>query len=130
VAKPLRQAVGNFDGREIGLGQNQPIGHRDLLDAFGLRVELPRSVHRVDRGDHAAEAEMVLQHRIGTDRRQDRERIGEACAFDDEAAKWRHQTAFAPRMQILNRGMLDAINADRAARGVSPLDVTLPLPPQ
>ena len=33
-------------------------------------------------------------------------------------------------MQIELQNMLDAINADRAARGVSPLDVTLPRPPQ
>jgi hypothetical protein len=40
------------------------VGHRDLFDAFGLRVELPRAVHRVDRRYHIAEAEMVPQHRI------------------------------------------------------------------
>ena len=33
-------------------------------------------------------------------------------------------------MQIELQNMLDAINADRAARGVSPLDVTLPRLPQ
>ena len=33
-------------------------------------------------------------------------------------------------MQVELRNMLDAINADRAARGVAPLDVTLPRPPQ
>jgi len=64
VTQPLRQAIGSFGGREIGLGQNQPIGHRDLFDAFGLRVELPCAVHRIDRRDHVTEAEMVPQHRI------------------------------------------------------------------
>jgi hypothetical protein len=64
VTQPLRQTIGSFGGREIGLGQNQPIGHRDLFDAFGLRVELPRAVHSVDRRYHVTEAEMVPQHRI------------------------------------------------------------------
>src|SRR3984893_11870215 len=64
VTQPLRQAIGSFGGREIGLGQNQPIGHRDLFDAFGSRVELPRAVHSVDRRYHVTEAEMVPQHRI------------------------------------------------------------------
>jgi hypothetical protein len=45
--------------------------------------------------------------------RQDRERIGEARAFDDEAAEWRQQTAFAPRVQILDCGR--KLAADRAA---------------
>ena len=68
MTQPLRQAVGGFGGREIGFGQNQPISYRDLLDAFGLRVELPRTVHRVDRRDHVAETEMMPQHRIGMHR--------------------------------------------------------------
>ncbi len=87
LTQPLRQTTGGSGGREIGLGQNQPIGHRDLFDAFGLRVELPRAVHRVDRRDHVTEAEMVPQHRIGPHRRQDGERIGQAGAFHDEATE-------------------------------------------
>jgi hypothetical protein len=39
------------------------------------------------------------------------------------------KTALA-EMQIGLQNMLDAINADRAARGVLPLDVTLPRLPQ
>jgi hypothetical protein len=113
VTKPLYQAVGGFDGRQVGLGQNESIGHGDLLDAFGLRGELLRAVHGVDRRDHAAETEMVAQHRIGPHRRQDRERICKAGAFDDKAAEWRQQAAFAPRMQILDRGR--ELAADRAA---------------
>jgi hypothetical protein len=57
-----------------------------------LGVELSRSVHRVDGGDHIAEAKMMPQHRIGAHRRQDRERVGKGCAFDNQAPEGRQPT--------------------------------------
>ena len=45
----------------------------------------------------------------------------------DAADRAKHALA---EMQIGLQNMLDAINADRAARGVPPLDVTLPRLPQ
>jgi hypothetical protein len=47
---------------------------------------------------------MMPQHRIGPHRRQDREWIGKAGAFDDKAPERRQEAAFAPPMQVLDRG--------------------------
>ena len=45
----------------------------------------------------------------------------------DAAGRKKHALA---EMQIELQNILDAINADRAARGMAPLDVTLPRLPQ
>ena len=60
---------------------------------------------------------MMPQHRIGLHRREDRERIGEAGAFDHQPPERRHQPAFAPRMQVPDRRrQLAADGAADAAR--------------
>ncbi len=45
---------------EIGLGEHQPVSDSHLLGAFGLTGELGRAVHRIDRRDDVAQAEMMF----------------------------------------------------------------------
>ena len=59
--------------REVGLGQHEPVGHRDLLDA----LRAPEAVHGIDGGDDIAEMEVMAQDGIGLHRRQDRKRISQ-----------------------------------------------------
>ena len=89
-AQPRDQRVGRFRRGEIGLGQHQPIGDGDLLGALGLARQLGRTVHRIDRGDDVAQAEMVPEHGVGLHGREDGERVGQAGAFDDQPSKARH----------------------------------------
>jgi len=78
--------------REVGLGQDQPVSHGDLLDAFGST----EAIHGVDGGHHVAEAKVVAQHRVGLHRRQDGKWIGQARALDHESPEFRHRAALTP----------------------------------
>jgi hypothetical protein len=49
---------------EIGFGQEQPVGHRRLLDRLGLPVERAGAVNRVDRGDDAVEHVACRDNRL------------------------------------------------------------------
>ena len=49
-------------GRQIGFRQHDAVGHRRLLDRFGMRVEGRFAVDRIDHRHHAVEP--VAQHQI------------------------------------------------------------------
>ena len=116
-ASPWRWSSIHVVARQVGLGQHEPIGNGNLLDAFGLPVEPPRPVHRIDRRDHIPKTKMMSQHRIGPHRREDREGIGEAGAFNNKPPEWRQQAAFASRMKVFDcRRKLAADRAANAAR--------------
>ena len=111
-------ALDRLRSGEIGLGQHQPVGDRDLLGAS--RAGAPSwasAVYRIDRGDDVAQPEMVPQHRVGLHRREDGERVGQAGALDDQPPEARHLPALALRMQVPDRRrQLAADGAAQAAR--------------
>src|SRR5512134_3589537 len=77
ATEPPDERIGRLRLSEVGLGQDKAIGDGDLLGAFDLTGELVRAVHRVYGGDDVAESEVMAQHGIGLNRRQDGEWIGE-----------------------------------------------------
>ena len=78
------------EGGDWDFVPNKTIGDGDLLGALGLARQLGRAVHRIDRGDDVAQAEMVPEHGVGLHGREDGERVGQAGAFDDQPPEARH----------------------------------------
>ena len=68
-----------------------------------MRIELGESVDRVDRRHDAGGAEMMPQHRISFQCRQNGEGIGEPGALDHQPAERRYDAPLAPRMEIAHR---------------------------
>ena len=99
---------------QIGLGQHDAIGDRNLLDRFFLRIERGLSVDRIHKGDDALKPE--TQHQIGMmhDRVQHRGRIGQARRLDQHARELRHAAVVAFAQRILQRG--DQVAANGAAQ--------------
>ena len=111
-AASLSRTAAPVVGRsEIGLGQEQAIGDRDLLDGFRMGVERRKAVDGVDGGEHAVDAIGGRQPRLGHQRVQDRRGIGKPRRLDHDAPEVRQ---FAAPL----RGRRDATTSrpDRRAR--------------
>ncbi len=111
VAQALAQSGRLFGGRQIGLCQNQPIGDRYLLDAFGLRRAAARhSPHR--RSWSRCQNKNDAAARIRPHRRQDRKGSARPVLSIMRRRKG-GGGAFAPRMEVFDRSR--KLTADRAA---------------
>ena len=98
---------------DIGLGQQQPIGHGGLLHRFLVIVERAFAVHAVDRGHHAVETIARGEQRIGHQRVQDGGGVGEAGRLHHHALERRHLAARALQEQLAHGA--DEIAAHGAA---------------
>ena len=89
----IERAQAREDGRalfgagQIGFGQHDAVGHRRLLDRFGMRVERRLAIDAVDHGDDAVEPVALHQIRMRHGGVQQRRRIGQAGRFDQHAAE-------------------------------------------
>ena len=81
---------------EIGLGHDDAVGDRRLLDRFGVGVERSGAGGRIDRRDHRLEAKQVGDRRVGHQGVQDRRRVGQSGRFDDDALERRDRAGGAP----------------------------------
>ena len=83
ATEPLPERVEPFGVvDQVGLGQHDTVGDRDLLDRLDMRVERGGAIDGVDNGDDAVEPEGVQQRRVAHDRLQHRHRIGKAGGLD------------------------------------------------
>ena len=71
---------------EIGLGQDQPVGHGGLAHCLFMSIERCLSGHRIDDGDEALNRKTHREIGVVEHRMQDRRRIGETRGFDHDAA--------------------------------------------
>ena len=76
------------------------IGGRDLPNRLGMAFDLRQAVHRVDCRDDRSGAEVMAQHRVGLECREDRKRIRQAGTLDDQPAESRHFAALPPGEEI------------------------------
>lgn len=81
--------------REIGLGEEQPVGDRRLLGWLGLFVELRRSVHRVDGRRDRVKPHEAVEHRVVEQELHDRGRVREPGRLDQHAAEGRDLASVA-----------------------------------
>ena len=110
--QPRRQRGCRFRCGEVDLGDDDAIGQRRLLHRFRLPVEMHRTVHGIDGGEHAAETEMVADLRFVQDGAEDRRRIGQPRGLHHQPRE-RHLAALAPRVEAADR--LRQVAADGAA---------------
>ena len=105
--------VALLGGRQIGLGQHDAVGHRRLLDRFGMRVERRLAVDAIDHRHHAVEPVALHQIRMRHGGVQHRRRIGEAGGFQQHAAE-----GAAPIVEIAQQRLqrVDQIAAHGAAQ--------------
>ena len=98
---------------EIGLGQHDPVGNRDLLDRFQVLVERCGAVDGVDHRDDAVEP--VAHRQVGMRHRglQHRRRVGEPGRLQDHAAEARAAVVEITQ-KLLQR--VDQVAAKRAAQ--------------
>ena len=100
---PPRAASAAPSSAEIGLGEDDAVGHRDLLHGLLMRVEGRGAVHRIDDGDDAVKGVAQREIRMIEHRVQDRRRIGEARRLDDDALERRDAAVVALAQEILER---------------------------
>ena len=67
---------------EIGLGQQQPVGYRRLLDGFDLAIERIAAIDCIDRSDDSVQAIAPRDDWVGHQRVEDRGRIREPGGLD------------------------------------------------
>ncbi len=102
---------------KVGLGQHHHVGDRGLTHRFNVALELKHPLTASTVVTTPGGAKMVAQNRIGLERREHREGIGEPGAFDHQPPERRYQPPLAPRMEIADRARQFAANgAAHAAR--------------
>ena len=111
--------------QKVALGDDQPVGERDLAHAFSARAQGRHPVHRVDQRRHAGEREPRRQLRVGEKRVQDGRGLGEPGRLEHDAGKGRQRARFPAREdvaqgldEIAAQGAADAaaVDQDRVAR--------------
>jgi len=93
---------------EIGLGQQQAVGHRRLLDRLGLAVERGGPIDRIDGRDDAVEHVAGGDDRLGHQGVQDRRRIGQAGGLDYDTGEPR-DLALGPVDKQARQGVDDVV---------------------
>ncbi|OIQ73454.1 hypothetical protein GALL_449080 [mine drainage metagenome] len=101
---------------QIGLGEQQHVGHRSLFARFCMLLELRHSVHAVDRYHHGVQpvvfADDVGIHQVG----EDGAGVGEAGGFDHQPAELGNRHQRAPKKEIAQGvGQFGAQHAAQAA---------------
>ena len=99
-------------GDEVGLGDDEPVGERDLPLGLGPGRKRRPAVDRVDQGDDATKLEPDGEPRIGEERVEDRRGLGEAGRLEHDPVERRQRALVAPIENVAER--LDEIAAQRA----------------
>src|SRR4029077_12508894 len=86
----------------VGLGDNDAIGDRDLLGRFFLAREMQEAIDTIDRGDHVAEPEMMTNDGLRHHRGQYWRRVGESRCLDYQPAE-RDLAALATLAEVAYR---------------------------
>ena len=111
--EPPFQIVDRLRRGEVRLGQQQAVGERGLLDGFGVLVDLPRAVDRIDCGHHGVKTHKMNHQGIVEQELNDRSGIGEPGGLDQDPRKGRHFAAVSLDQQVAQR--LFQVAAQRAA---------------
>ena len=101
--KPPLQAVDGIALSDVGLGDDEPVGHRGLLRGLGHRVELSDAVDRVDQRHDAVQPVLRAEKPVGLQRMQHRNRIGEPARLDEDAIKVDHFAGAALDEELTQR---------------------------
>ena len=116
--QPRGERIEVLARRDIGLGDQEPVGDRRLLDRLGMRIELLQTVYPVDGGDDTVDYVMPGYEFIGHQRVQDRRRIGEAGGLDDDAPEGWQFAAHPPEPEVRQRFAQAVGNGAAQAPGV------------
>ena len=111
--QPARELGELLGLHEIGLGDQEPIGHRSLLRGLRLPVQLGDAVDGVDRRDEPVDAVLRLHHRIREQRREDRRGIRQPGRLDRDALVAGDLAARAAGLEVAQ--LVGEVGADRAA---------------
>ena len=115
-----RQSLDKFvrDGRQIGLGQEQQVGHGGLRDGLGITIERARADHGIDRRHDAVEAQRGFEKGVGGKRVERGPGIGQAAGLERDAAERRPAGGLTRSQQPVERvGQALAHGAAGAAVG-------------
>ena len=114
--------------QKVAFGDNQPVGERDLADAFSVRTQCRNPVHRVDQRRHAGEPEPRREVRVGEKRVQNGRGFGERRRLEHDAGKNRQRARLPPRQdvaqgldEIAAQGATDATAVDQDGVARQPL---------
>ena len=103
-SRDARLGVGDLCGiREVGLGEQDAIGHRHLPPRLRLPIELHRAVQRVHRGDDAVQPAGIARVRLGQQRMGHRGRVRQARRLDRDAAERRQLASVTALPQHIQR---------------------------
>ena len=91
---------GRSEGGEIGLRDDKRVGDRDLACGFSEAVERRGALDRVNQGYDPAQAQPLIEHRVGAESKKDRRRIGETARLDRDAAERPKPPGVTPLDQV------------------------------
>ena len=118
----VTQAPGEFgDGSlfgQVGLAEEQAVGHRHLLDGLGVLRELAGAVRDIDHGDDAVDAETFGDEEVFHQRVDHRRRIGQTGRLDEHAADWRDLAVQAAQEEVGQAARQVAAHRAAEAAGV------------
>ena len=80
--EPLLQPADGPAIRDVGLGDDEAIGHGCLFCGLGHPVELPDAVDGVDQGHDTVQPVLRAEQPVGPQRMEHRNRIGEPGGLD------------------------------------------------
>jgi hypothetical protein len=81
--------------REVGLGQDDAVGERDLMTRLRGMIEVAGAARRIDHRDQPLQVEDLAERAVAGDGLQHWAGIGEAAGLDDDALEARHRAAAA-----------------------------------
>ena len=110
----IKLAVRCRAANHVGLGENNRIGNRHLLHAFGMSVQSSAAVDRIEQGDDAAQGIAAGKTRVRHQGVDNRRRIGQTGGLDDQAGKHGYLAPFGSPVKI-DQGPAD-IATDGAAQ--------------
>ncbi len=90
---------------QVGLGQHDAVGQRDLLARLGVPCDLRLGEQSVDRRRDHLQPQRARHDRIAQDGLRDRRGIGQAGRLDDQPLEARHVARLAPAEQAHHRGL-------------------------
>jgi hypothetical protein len=87
--------------RQISLGDDDLVRYGHLLRGCRVTVEVELPVDRINGDNDPCNAEVVLQHRISFDGKQQRCRVGQARSLDEHTGKGGNVTSLVPVQEVL-----------------------------
>ena len=107
--------------RQVGLGQEQQVGHGGLRDGLGITIERGRADHGIDRRHDAVEPQRGLEKGVGGERVERGPGIGQAAGLERDAPE-RRPAGGLPRSQQPVERVGQALAHGAAGAAVGQLD--------